>query len=126
RGRIRAGGVDGDPPAAVVVELPDGYVLGDHPAPARDAHGDGAKYVAEAVAADHVIHADGPHRTRGPGARDGVLPEHLDGRAAPDQVAALGEQPGVGRVARGHPARVAVIEQRLEVPGELLKRLLVQ
>jgi hypothetical protein len=43
-----------------------------------------------------------------------------------NQLGVLGEQPGILSVVRGHAGGVAGIEQRLEVAGELLNRLLVQ
>jgi|SRR5215469_8897748 len=125
-GRVGAGRVDRDPPAAVGVTLPDHRVLRRHLASVWEAHGNRAERVTNAARADYLVQAYRPDSTCRPGAAYRVAPELLDGRTSPDQLDVIGQQPGVLGVERRHADRVAGVEQLLELARELLNRLLVQ
>ena len=53
-GRVGTRGVDGEPPAAVGVQLPDHRVLGCQPGTLRNAHGDGAECVSKAASLPYI------------------------------------------------------------------------
>src|SRR5580698_7025594 len=127
---VPIGDVHQEPPPTVILTPPNGCILERHLASLTtillDPHYNGAQRVAEVARGRDFLERDFAAGVRMPSLFALDLPELLDGTASQNRVCIFGHEFGIGRVERGHSCRIACVEQRFKVAGELLHFVLLE